>query len=334
MNDHWRDSQRPVRLYGIDVRILGALAFWVLWPRLWSLVVAIVLIGFLVGAGLRGYRPNAALRAIRSSLAGPPRAWSPLRYGRKLDHGGRTLWAFCAALLMCPTLAASGHAAFDYIPPDPQTSLVAAATPSTLGRDAATGPRDLAHALTALLPPGIVLRFDKRVDPHQPVARYAGANGVNRTARYSNWQALLNDVGLRGRTHRGEVHVYPAALAPTEIEPGPPVGNDRTWHVQAGQTLKDVLERWGARAGVETIYLTDREWALQYSYAFRGTYEEALRALLFALRGQPARPVGELAAGGRVLLVHHAIPKNTSDPRADTGPVAGEARQTTGRQTR
>ena len=89
------------------------------------------------------------------------------------------------------------------------------------------------------------------------------------------------------------------------------------WRVGASDTLRAVLERWGARAGIDVLFLTDRRYRLHRGQAFEGAFIDAVRALFFALSHLPHPPVGELAAGGRSLAVTHRtapVPR-TPDPK-------------------
>ena len=104
---------------------------------------------------------------------------------------------------------------------------------------------------------------------------------------------------------------------PRTVEPGAPE-TDRTgpaaeaapelWRVHAGETLREVLARWGARAGVEVQFLTDRRYRLHGAGAFEGGFDGAVQALFKALDHLPHPPAGEFAAGGGSLAVTHRAP--------------------------
>ena len=66
----WRDSARPVRVLGLDARLLAIGLVWVLWPS-W-LTTALVLVAFMAFriAEARGYRVQAAVRGLRAWTAG------------------------------------------------------------------------------------------------------------------------------------------------------------------------------------------------------------------------------------------------------------------------
>ena len=97
-------------------------------------------------------------------------------------------------------------------------------------------------------------------------------------------------------------------------KPGP----DR-WHVHPGEMLREALHRWGGRAGVEILFLTDRRYRLLEGRGFAGSFEEATQALFSALSHLPHRPLGERRGVGRTLAVLHAA-------RPNRVPAAGDAR--------
>lgn len=100
----WRNSGRRPRLWGMDARLPAALFAWVLVPRLWVFLLAVGAVGFLAGADLYGYRPGAALRALRRLLAGPARALGRPAIRRAVDCGALTL---AAALAVSPAPVAA-----------------------------------------------------------------------------------------------------------------------------------------------------------------------------------------------------------------------------------
>ena len=83
----WRDTARPVRLYGFDARLVLFLTVWVFFPGWWtSALVAAAVFGFWT-AERRGYRFGAALRGLRARAAGPRRALHAMRPRRFVDFG-------------------------------------------------------------------------------------------------------------------------------------------------------------------------------------------------------------------------------------------------------
>ena len=100
--------------------------------------------------------------------------------------------------------------------------------------------------------------------------------------------------------------------APTVTESTPGGSVRAGWRVHAGETLREALGRWGARAGVDVLFLTDRRYRLGEARTFEGGFDEAARALFAALAHLPRPPAGE--RDGRTLTVLHRAP-NTGDER-------------------
>ena len=94
------------------------------------------------------------------------------------------------------------------------------------------------------------------------------------------------------------------------------------WGIRAGETLRTVLERWGRRAGIEVLFLTDRRYRLHEGRAFNGSFWEAAHALSGALSHLPHPPVMELRVDGGTLAVLHRT-RPAGDPRAGD-PRAGD----------
>ena len=80
---------------------------------------------------------------------------------------------------------------------------------------------------------------------------------------------------------------------------------DHLWHARSGETLREVLSRWGEREHVEILFLTDRRYRLHEGRAFEGSFAEASQALLSALSHLPRPPVGERRFDGRTFAVMH-----------------------------
>ena len=126
---------------------------------------------------------------------------------------------------------------------------------------------------------------------------------------YPDWQSLLFGEGLAAVRRGGELHIRPAGLPPGAVELASADRGHGVWRVEAGDTLRDVLERWGTRAGVEVLFLTDRRYRLHRGQAFEGAFIDAVRALFFALSHLPHPPAGEFTADGRSLAVTHRAPQ-------------------------
>ena len=159
----------------------------------------------------------------------------------------------------------------------------------------------LAQTLKRLAPPSLRLRYDRRVDAAKAVVD-----------AYPDWQSLLFGEGLAAVRRGGELHIRPAGLLPGAVEFATADRGHGAWRVQAGDTLRAVLELWGTRAGVEVLFLTDRRYRLHRGQAFEGAFIDAVRALFFALSHLPHPPVAEFTTGGKSLVVTHRAPRLTS----------------------
>ena len=92
---------------------------------------------------------------------------------------------------------------------------------------------------------------------------------------------------------------------PASEEIGPGVIAADIWRVHPGETLREVLARWGARAGVAVVFLTDRGYRLHGGHSFEGEFFASVEALFSALGHLPHPPDARLAPGGRSLTVTH-----------------------------
>ena len=94
---------------------------------------------------------------------------------------------------------------------------------------------------------------------------------------------------------------------PLQAEPGAPAPGPGPllWRVREGETLRAVLARWGARAGTDVTFLTDRRYRLDAAAAFEGAFGDAVEALLQGLSHLPHPPEGALSAEGGSLVVTH-----------------------------
>ena len=86
--------------------------------------------------------------------------------------------------------------------------------------------------------------------------------------------------------------------------PGPAV-----WRVNAGETLRAALSRWGARAGADVVFLTDRRYRLDGAAVFEGGFGHAVQALFRRLSHLPHAPVAARSEGGTTLVVTHRPPR-------------------------
>ena len=142
--------------------------------------------------------------------------------------------------------------------------------------------------------------------------RCAGTGGVDPTrpieTDYPDWESLLWGEGLAWTQVGEDLAIRPAGLDPIEIEPIPPAERTAQWTMDSGELLHDVLARWGSRAGVRIVWLTDRRWRLDETRAFQGRFVDATRSLLFALSHLSYAPVAEISANGRSITVVHRGP--------------------------
>lgn len=83
----WRDGMRPVRLGPFDARLLAFALPAAFFPRLWTLAAVLLAWAAFRAVEARGYRPPAAIRAIRAAMAGERRAVQRKRLRTALDYG-------------------------------------------------------------------------------------------------------------------------------------------------------------------------------------------------------------------------------------------------------
>ena len=149
------------------------------------------------------------------------------------------------------------------------------------------------------------------VPPGEPVAAAERAKdrapAVNRAATEKNDRAGNRALGDHGETM---THMDGTGAHHADAEPLEKSGSAGPWQVHAGEMLREVLDRWGGRAGVNVLVLTDRRYRLHEGRAFAGTFDEAARDLFAALSHLPHPPAGEMRPDGRTLAVmHHASPR-------------------------
>ncbi len=200
--------------------------------------------------------------------------------------------AAAAALLAFVFGAATAHASFSYVPPPdpPAWQNAPEAPPGSLARLLA----DMAEDVTDVV-------WADGTDP----AQAAPANA-------SGWRAALTVAGLAWRYEGSVLHVFraTAAQAGTSDDTQPAL---RTWSIAAGELLGDILERWGEKADVDIVWLTDRRWRIDQAATFRGDFADAARALLFGLSHLSHAPVAQFAASGRTLAIVHRPPPATEE---------------------
>ena len=127
--------------------------------------------------------------------------------------------------------------------------------------------------------------------------------------------AIATVMGIAIPTASAEFRYVPPDRLPTAaVEPvpdvaAPPPGEPAhaDWQVHAGETLRTALDRWGARADIDVLFLTDRHYRLNENRTFEGGFAEAAQALFAALAHLPRPPVGEFSGDGRTLTVLHRV---------------------------
>lgn len=154
----------------------------------------------------------------------------------------------------------------------------------------------LAETAARLGPAGVKLRWDRRVDAGWPVEQVHG-----------DWRSLLFDRGLAWRRFGDELHIRPAGVPEGDFQLATARAGASDWRVWADETLRSAMSRWGARAGVEVVWRTDRHYRIRDGRVFRGfTFEQAARLLFAALGDVPDAPVGRLSEDGASMAMLHA----------------------------
>ena len=153
----------------------------------------------------------------------------------------------------------------------------------------------LAETAARLGPAGVRLRWDRRVEAGMPVDRVHG-----------DWRSLLFDVGLAWRRFGDELHIRPAGVPEGEIEFATARAGASDWRVWAEESLRSIMSRWGARAGVEVVWRTDRHYRVHDGRVFRAvTFEEATAALFAGLGDVPDAPAGRVSKDSTSMVMRH-----------------------------
>ena len=154
------------------------------------------------------------------------------------------------------------------------------------------------------------------VPPRAPAAAAESgtdhARAVHEAATEKN--ALGSD-GAHGRETPRRVATPLRVAAPhrvvaprhSDAEPLEKSGSGGFWQVRAGEMLREAMNRWGGRAGIEVLFLTDRRYRLREGRAFEGSFDDAAMDLFAALSHLPHPPAGEMRPGGRTLAVLHRV---------------------------
>ena len=331
---------RSPKLYFVDLRLFVLLLVWVLWPRVWTLVPVLCVMGFLVVVGHKGYRPGAALRALRRRVSGPARAWVPRRYRRMVDYGVLAVGVMGVGMVGGSPVEAE----FLYIAPVQEEAVTFAITPRAqeLGRvrvsrvemplmEEEAAPKGVvaAQASTAGAVggggagPRVVVTIRGRGSQSEVVVAGASVSAAIGAAVGVEMGAVEEGDGgeTRGRAEVvDEAALVEEMTAPVSeelaiaavrahdmvVEPAPAPA--QVWEVAAGSTLSEVLREWGEQADVEVVVLTDRVYEIVSSHRWTGEFSDAVRVLLFGLGDLAYAPIGEMTEDGRVLVIYHRVP--------------------------
>jgi intracellular multiplication protein IcmT len=69
-NAHWRDSARPARFFFIDANVAFPLLVFLVHIKLWTFILAVIVMAFFTLLSRYGYTVGVFLRILRSTLAG------------------------------------------------------------------------------------------------------------------------------------------------------------------------------------------------------------------------------------------------------------------------
>lgn len=79
-----------------------------------------------------------------------------------------------------------------------------------------------------------------------------------------------------------------------------------SWSAPRNSSLRNILEQWSQRAGVELYWASEYDYPIQSAVSLQGTFEEAVQTLLKGLSESKPRPMGRLhpnAPNGPAVLV-------------------------------
>ncbi|EKE01727.1 MAG: IcmT protein [uncultured bacterium] len=68
---HWRDSARPAKFFFIDAKAAFPVVLFLIHIRVWTLVVAMIIMMFFTVLNRYGYSVEVFLRLFKGVLAGP-----------------------------------------------------------------------------------------------------------------------------------------------------------------------------------------------------------------------------------------------------------------------
>lgn len=138
-----------------------------------------------------------------------------------------------------------------------------------------------------------------------PLAPLPAPTGAPET-KYPSMGYLKAPTGAAPQPLAASVIAPPVSL--TDSAPQAPQGEAfDVWTVQRGETLRDALEKWAARAHVDLSWQSEYDYPLQANVSFSGSFEDAVRSLLTGLQDAKPQPIGKLhkneEAGQTVLII-------------------------------
>lgn len=84
MDNHWRNSQKPIRFFFLDARSFLGFLFFLVHARPWTFVLAIITLFFFWVLERKGLTFGSSLRAFRSWLLGATRPSNSRRARRRM----------------------------------------------------------------------------------------------------------------------------------------------------------------------------------------------------------------------------------------------------------
>ena len=88
VDDHWRNSQKPIRFFVVDARAFTATFFFLIHARPWTFCLALFVMLVFWFMERRGLTFHASLRAVRAWILGIKRPATHRRLIRRwIDYG-------------------------------------------------------------------------------------------------------------------------------------------------------------------------------------------------------------------------------------------------------
>ena len=76
------------------------------------------------------------------------------------------------------------------------------------------------------------------------------------------------------------------------------------WEAPAGETLRNLLMRWGEMSGWTVVWKLDRDYNLEAGVVFRGQFTEVAAAFIRSFARATPAPIGTFYKGNRVLVIN------------------------------